>query len=320
VRAPFVVLAALALAGVSALLLGDLAGYDRVLRLLGRLEPVWLPVCLGAELLAYLGYALAVRDMARVDGGPRLSLGETVRTVVAGFGVFAALNTSGGFAADYWALRRAGARREDALARVLGLGALEYAVLAPAALFSALVLIADGAHVQQAMTLPWLLVLPGAAAGFWVSSPRRSSRLGDAGDGGRLRSGFAHTVTGISMLRRLLARPQEHGLGLIGVSLYWFGDIVCLWAALTAFGASLSVPALIVGYATGYALTRRSLPAGGAGLVEVSMTFALTWVGLPFVPALLGVLVYRFFNFWLPIVPALACGGRRLTPPRVAAP
>jgi uncharacterized membrane protein YbhN (UPF0104 family) len=35
------------------------------------------------------------------------------------------------------------------------------------------------------------------------------------------------------------------------------------------------------------------------------MTFALVWVGLPFAPALLGVLVYRLFNFWLPIVPAL---------------
>src|SRR5204862_129041 len=51
---------------------------------------------------------------------------------------------------------------------------------------------------------------------------------------------------------------------------------------------------------------RRALPGGGAGLVEVLMTFALVWVGVPFAPALLGVLVYRLFNFWLPIVPALA--------------
>ena len=35
-------------------------------------------------------------------------------------------------------------------------------------------------------------------------------------------------------------------------------------------------------------------------------TFALVWVGLPLAPALAGVLVYRLFNFWLPIVPALA--------------
>ena len=53
-------------------------------------------------------------------------------------------------------------------------------------------------------------------------------------------------------------------------------------------------------------LTRRSLPAGGAGLVEIALTFALHWVGFPFVRALLGVVVYRLFNLWLPILPALA--------------
>jgi uncharacterized membrane protein YbhN (UPF0104 family) len=36
------------------------------------------------------------------------------------------------------------------------------------------------------------------------------------------------------------------------------------------------------------------------------MTFALVWVGLPITAAALGVVVYRIFNFWLPIVPALA--------------
>jgi hypothetical protein len=55
----------------------------------------------------------------------------------------------------------------------------------------------------------------------------------------------------------------------------------------------------------GYVLTRRALPAGGAGIVEVAMTIALVGMGIQVVPALIGVLVYRLFNFWLPIVPAL---------------
>ncbi len=29
-------------------------------------------------------------------------------------------------------------------------------------------------------------------------------------------------------------------------------------------------------------------------------------MGVRFTPALIGVLIYRLFNFWLPIVPALA--------------
>jgi uncharacterized membrane protein YbhN (UPF0104 family) len=67
----------------------------------------------------------------------------------------------------------------------------------------------------------------------------------------------------------------------------------------------ITLAALVLGYASGYVLTRRSLPAGGAGLVEVALTFALVGMGIHFVPALIGVVVYRLFNFWLPILPAL---------------
>jgi uncharacterized membrane protein YbhN (UPF0104 family) len=123
-----------------------------------------------------------------------------------------------------------------------------------------------------------------------------------------LREAFAHFVAGLSILRTmLLAPPREHGLGLLGTAAYWAGDIACLWGALEFFGnPRLSLGALIVGYSTGYVLTRRSLPAGGAGVVEIALTFALHWVGFPFVRALLGVVVYRLFNLWLPIIPALA--------------
>jgi uncharacterized membrane protein YbhN (UPF0104 family) len=62
----------------------------------------------------------------------------------------------------------------------------------------------------------------------------------------------------------------------------------------------------VLAYSGGYVLTRRALPAGGAGLVEVALTLALTGMGMQFSRALLGVLVYRLFNFWLPIIPALA--------------
>ena len=104
----------------------------------------------------------------------------------------------------------------------------------------------------------------------------------------------------------MLFDPPKTRFGVVGVSLYWLGDIACLWAALKIYNAELSTPALILAYATGYVLTRRSLPAGGAGVVEVLMTFALVWVGVDLAPALLGVVTYRLFNFWLPVIPALA--------------
>jgi uncharacterized membrane protein YbhN (UPF0104 family) len=288
--------------------LANLAGSERIDRAARHIHPVWLVLCFGGELVAYAGYVLAVRDTAKVDRGPKLSFGDSIQAVVGGFGVFAATRTSGGFAVDYWALRSAGEDRNGAVARVLALGALEYAVLAPATLCAAIALLIDGEDVSLGLTLPWLAVIPGGLVAVWLSSPQRAPRYAHADDSSGLRRAFAHFVAGLSILRSLLvAPPREHGLGLLGTAAYWAGDIACLWGALEFFGnPRLSVPALIVGYSTGYVLTRRSLPAGGAGVVEIALTFALHWVGFPFVRALLGVVVYRLFNLWLPIVPALA--------------
>ena len=306
-RNVLILLVAGAAAIAAAMGLADIAGYNRMVDAVQDVVPTWFAVCFGGEVVAYLGYVLAVRAVARLDGGPVLSLRLTMRTVVAGFGVFAATHAAGGFAVDYWTFRRAGLRRKEAVARVLALGALEYVVLAPAALVCAIVLLfGTGGHVQDAMTYPWLAVVPGFFAALWVSSPKRAGRLSDPSAGGRVRHWFAHLVAGITKLRLLLIRPRTHGLGIVGVSLYWLGDIACLWAALKIYNAEVSIPALILAYATGYVLTRRSLPAGGAGVVEVLMTFALIWVGIPIAPALLGVVTYRLFNFWLPVIPALA--------------
>ena len=298
---------ALALGAVAGL--AYVVGGERLDRAARHIHPIWLLLCFGGEAVAYFGYILAVRDTAKVDQGPNLSFGDSTRAVLGGFGVFAATRTSGGFAVDYWALRNAGDDREGAVARVLALGALEYAVLAPAALVSAIAIIVRGEDISLGMTLPWLAVIPGAAVAIWLSSPKRADRFTRPGrDASRLKLAFAHFVRGLHILRSMLvAPPREHGLAVLGTALYWAGDIACLWGALAFFGnPRLSVPALIIGYATGYVLTRRSLPAGGAGVVEIALTFALHWMGLPFVRALLGVVVYRLFNLWLPIVPALA--------------
>src|SRR5207302_11502007 len=108
---PLAVLLAVALLAVAAAVgLGDIAGFHRVRHELGNVHAGWLAVCLGGELLAYGGYVLAIRDTARVGGGPRLDALASIRSVVAGFGVFSATRSSGGFAIDYWVLRRQGAR------------------------------------------------------------------------------------------------------------------------------------------------------------------------------------------------------------------
>lgn len=311
-RHPFVVVLGSAGVGAgTAILLGWLAGEVNVFHALGFVNPIWFVACVGFELVAYLGYVLALHETARVDYGPRLGLGQAARVVAAGFGAFFAASAAGGFEVDYWALRRAGASRRDALTRVVGLGTLEYAVLAPAALGASLALLAgSGKDVYPSLTLPWLLVVPGFAFAGWATSPNRRRRLSSVHGKGRLRTIFGHGVSGLSMLRRLLAHPLPHGgLAVLGTAVYWFGEIGCLWASLRAFHADVAIPALILAYATGYVVTRRALPAGGVGISEALLTFALVWLGVPFTPALLGVFSYRLFNFWLALVPAFAVSG-----------
>lgn len=70
-------------------------------------------------------------------------------------------------------------------------------------------------------------------------------------------------------------------------------------------GHAPPIAQLIVGCATGYAITRRALPLGGAGVVEALLPFALGWVKIALAPALLAVVAYRLINLWLPMVPAL---------------
>jgi uncharacterized membrane protein YbhN (UPF0104 family) len=89
------------------------------------------------------------------------------------------------------------------------------------------------------------------------------------------------------------------------MALYWAGEVFVLWVCLAAFtGDTPSVAAVVVGYATGYALTRRTLPLAGAGAVEALLPFALVWVGYSLPAAVLAVFAYRVFNLWLPLGPA----------------
>lgn len=298
------------IAGASAIALATLfalawvAGFEHVVSRLRAVQPAWFAVALAAEAFAYIGYMLSYREVVRVEEGPAMAPGTVIASVTAGFGAFVA---QGGFSVDLRAFREAGVSDREARVRVLGLGALEYALLAPAACITAIVLLVSGVRKPPVgLTLPWAIAVPvGFAVALWAVGHRQRF----AGKGG-WRDQLAQALESIHVLRSLFV--LRHAAGPVGAALYWFGDIVCLWACLHAFThGTPSVTLLLIGYATGYALTRRTLPFGGAGAVEALLPFALSWTGISLAAAVIGVLAYRVFNFWLPIVPA-ALGMRSL--------
>jgi uncharacterized membrane protein YbhN (UPF0104 family) len=291
----FAGLAALLAIAVAALLAWQVAGFPEVLEVVRHPQLAWIGLAALGELVAYLGYTLAYRAAVQASGGPKLPLRRAGALVTAGFGAHV---PGGGFAGDLRALRGECVDDRDAAARVLGLGALEYALLAPVATAAAAFLLADGADVPLSVTVPWVAAVPlGFALAVWVSEridPARVERLPR-----RLAGPAGSALAALALLRGLVVTPVKHAGAWVGIAAYWAGDIFCLWAGLHAFGADPTVPATIVAYATGYIASRRSLPLAGAAATEALLALALTWVGVPFVYALVGVVTYRVFNFLL---------------------
>jgi uncharacterized membrane protein YbhN (UPF0104 family) len=281
------------------------ADFGHVWARVHAVQPVWFLVALGAEAVAYVGYVLSYREVSRVEQGPEMPVRDALAAVSAGFGAFVA---QGGFAVDLHAFRDTGISDREARVRVLGLGALEYALLAPAACITAIVLLVAGvAKPTPALTLPWAIAVPiGFVGAIWAVGHRR--RFHDTTGWREL---LGQGLDSIYVLGCLFSR-RRHLAAPIGTAVYWFGDIVCLWACLQAFThGTPNIEILLIGYATGYALTRRTLPFGGAGAVEALLPFALSWTGISLAAAVLAVFAYRVFNLWLPLLPA-ALGLRSL--------
>ncbi len=292
---------ATAIAAIAVLAIARVTGADAVGRAFDDLDASWIAVIAAAELLTYPAYMLAYRSIARVHGHLPLKMPTVARIVVAGFGPF---SLAGGFGIDKQALHAINEDERSARVRVLALGALEWAVLAPTACATAIVLLATGADVMPSLLWPWALAVPaGLALAVWASVPDRAQRLSRIR--GKRRDLVAQALEAVAVLRMLITRPGTYVGAWFGTVLYWAADICAFYAALRTFGLDPGAGKVIIAYATGYAATRRSLPLGGAGLTEVLMTYSLYWVRQPLAPALAAVLVYRVFNFLLVAAPAL---------------
>src|SRR6266540_6118811 len=95
VAALVVVTAVLALGAIVGLIWA--AGFDDVHHRLVEADWWWLGAAAFGEIVAYLGYVIAYREVAAVEDGPDLTLPNVASLVVAGFSPFVAL---GGFALD----------------------------------------------------------------------------------------------------------------------------------------------------------------------------------------------------------------------------
>ncbi|MCL5410850.1 MAG: flippase-like domain-containing protein [Patescibacteria group bacterium] len=88
-------------------------------------------------------------------------------------------------------------------------------------------------------------------------------------------------------------------LAVLAGLVYWLGDIFCLFFVFLSFGYTIHFGGLLLGYSVSALAGMASFIPGGLGVTEGTMALILTGLGTPSTIALMSVLVFRFFSFWV---------------------
>jgi uncharacterized membrane protein YbhN (UPF0104 family) len=259
------------------------------------------------EALSFVGHAILFRAVSVEGGGTRIGLRASTEITLAGHAATRLLASAGagGIALTAWALKRSGMEARDVAARMTTFMVLLYSVYMGSLLVGGLGLytgvIPGGGSF--AMT-----IVPAIFGGVVIAIVA-SAQLVKPGEG-KLRRWLSPVGDGVRDARSLIRRGNP---GLLGALMWWAFDIACLWACFEAFGAAPAVGVLVVGYFVGMLANTLPLP-GGVGSVDGGMIGAFVAFGVDPAAAIVAVLAYRFFAFWLPIAPgALAFGTLRRT-------
>ena len=310
---------------VLVLSIGRLAGFTKLGDTLTGAAWGWLGLCAVGQVGVFVGYAGAFRASVAGGGdllaapagdgddsatpspqGPAVGVWYSLKVALAGFGLtqLVAAGGAAGMAFTFWVLRRLGFSKKNAMVQLITLNTAVYFVFGGLGWLGALVGLVDPA-VPAAMAGIWL-------AGFavvialarWFTQPHRVATFTAAEDAARTRRALAVGVTAAARVRT--CAQTSDGRRLMAWSLlYWVGDLVSLWAALRAFGVTVSVAAIVVAYVMGYLAQSVPIPLIATGGVDAATTFTLAAVGVPIEVALLGVVAHRVFAFWLPMIPGL---------------
>jgi putative heme transporter len=305
-RALAVALAAGAAAIGLYVLLPRLAGLDETWRRLGEGDPRWLAAALAFEVLSYASYVVLFRAVL-ARGNNRISLRASYQISMAGVAatrLFAA-GGAGGIALTAWALRRSGQPPRRVAASLTAFLVLLYAVFM-------LALIAGGAGLRLGVlpgAAPFgLTVVPAAFGGAVIAlalaltlvPPELDGRVVRGGRAARLVATVPVTIgTGVRAAIALARTGDPRLMSAVG---WWAFDIAVLWACLHAFGSPPTIAVVVMAYFVGTLGNLIPLP-GGVGGVEAGMIGALIGFGVTGGLAIVAVLAYRAFAFWLPLIP-----------------
>jgi uncharacterized protein (TIRG00374 family) len=316
-RRNLIALAGFLIAALAALyfLLPQLAGLDDTWARIEDGRPAWTIAALLLTFGMFGGYVAMFRGVFARAGTRRIGWRASYQITMAGLAasrLFAA-GGAGGVVLTAWALRRSGMRKRTVADKTISFLVLTYLPYAVAVVVCGFGLhwgLFNGANPFSLTFVPAvvaLVIMAIFAAIAFVPTDlqrrlrglRRESRLG------RLTHKLALAPATLSAgVRDAMEHLRRRDPALSGAVLFWAFQIAVLWAAFHAFGDAPPLAVLVQGFFLGMLGNLLPLP-GGVGGVEGGMVGAYSAFGVDFELALVAVLVFRAFTFWLPLLPGI---------------
>jgi uncharacterized membrane protein YbhN (UPF0104 family) len=301
----------------------------------------WIGVAAALEIGSIASY-VAIFHGVHVPPGSPLTRRDSYRITLAGLAatrIFAA-GGAGGVALTAWALRRSGMGRREVATRMVAFLVLVYGVYVGAMVLCGVLLYAGllggphpfaitiGPAILGAVVIAIVCLLAVLPASVRKRVDEAAARLhvspGDVGAPGAAQPAVhsgSRRASGRSMrlrrrARRLVAAPgllvggvrfaasklRHPDLALLGAVCWWALNIGVLYASFRAFGKAPPVGVVVQAYLVGMLANLLPLP-GGIGGVDGGMIGAAVALGVGGSVALIAVLTYRLFAFWLPTLP-----------------
>jgi uncharacterized membrane protein YbhN (UPF0104 family) len=275
-------------------LLVAVPGLHGVAHQVANMNPGWLLLAVGLEILSCVAYVIAflqVFDRAPIRFGARVALSELA------FGAAVSLGGAGSIAVGAWLLVERGGDPIRIAERSVVLFLLTSAVNVITLVLAGLGLFTG---ILPGPSNPLLSIVP-AAVGvavliFFLLLPRFSERLASHQQPGRMRTLLIETAASIRQTERLLREPDWRILGAIGF--LWF-DIGALAACFAAAGVVPPVAALVLAYQIGYLSNLIPVP-GGIGVLDGSLVGMLVLYGAAVTTSTAATVVYHAIALWIP--------------------
>jgi uncharacterized protein (TIRG00374 family) len=297
-------------------LLPKLAGLEDTWHRIKDGSPWWMLLSLLFVVGMFGGYVAMFRGVYARAGGGRIDWRASYQITLAGLAasrIFAA-GGAGGLVLQAWALRRSGMPKRRVADTTLSFLILTYFPYLVALIVCGLGLrlgIFRGDAPFTLTVVPAILAAIVLAIGLAIALvptdlqrrldgwSRRNSRFGQLA--AKLANAPASASSG---MRDAIAHVRSGDPALLGAFAFWGFQILVLWAAFRAFGDAPPWAVLVQAFFVGMLANLLPMP-GGVGGVEGGMIGAFAAFDVDSGLAVVAVLVFRAFTFWLPLIPGV---------------